>query len=420
MEIKLPYGKQKLSVNIDDKNLLEKVMPKEMPPYDKPEIIIRNALENPMGTDKLYEIAVSGDKVSIVVDDYTRPCPNEKLLLPVLEDLEKAGVSFSDILIIVACGTHTPPDYDKIKEIVGDKFARNYTVISSDVENGDYVKVGVSKQGNEIKVLREYVESDVKILLGDVEYHYFAGYGGTRKSVLPGISAEECIQNNHSQLFDSNSNTGILHGNPVSEEMNEALHMVGCDFCLNVVLNSKHQIVGAWSGRPSIVLNSAVKLVDEMYKVEIDKKPDITLIAANGHPHDINLYQALKAMHTAAQVTKKNGVIILVAECPEGYGSDLYFDWIQKYKTSSEIEKRLKEDFVLGGHKAFYHRKAIEDFKVFFVTGMDHSCAEDTFELKCHDTVEDALEKAYKILGRDSKVLVVPQGSTTHIVISNE
>jgi lactate racemase len=420
MEIKLPYGKQKLSVNISDENLLKKVMPKEMPPYDKPEIIIRNALENPMGTDKLYEIAASGDKVAIVVDDYTRPCPNEKLLLPVLEDLKKAGVPFSDIKIIVACGTHTPPDYEKIKEIVGDKVARNYMVISSDVENGDYVSVGVSKQGNDIRVLREYVEADVKILLGDVEYHYFAGYGGTRKSVLPGISAKECIQKNHSQLFDSKSNTGVLHGNPVNEEMTEALHMAGCDFCLNVVMNSSHQIVGAWSGRANNVMNSAVKLVDEMYMVEIDEQPDITLIAANGHPHDINLYQALKAMHTAAQITKKNGVIILVAECPEGYGSDLYFDWLKKYKTSSEIEKRLKEDFVLGGHKAFYHRKTIEDFKVFFVTGMDKSCAEDTFELKCYSTVQEALDVAYNTLGPDSKVLVVPQGSTTHLVYSGK
>lgn len=256
-----------------------------------------------------------------------------------------------------------------------DKVARNYTVITSDVENGEYVSVGVSKNGNEVRVLREYVEADVKVLLGDVEYHYFAGYGGTRKSVLPGVSAKECIQKNHSMLFDPKSNTGILKGNPVSEEMSEALHMAGCDFCLNVVMNSKHQIVGAWSGRASIVMSSAVKLVDEMYKIKIDEKPDITLIAANGHPHDINLYQAMKAMHTVAQITKKDGVIILVAECPEGYGSELYYDWLKKYKTSSEVEKRLKEDFILGGHKAYYHRKTIEDFKVFFVTSMDHSCA---------------------------------------------
>ncbi len=419
MKVDLPYGESKLEVEIPDNNILDVIHPKEITPRDKPEEIVLDALSHPMGTDRLGGIVTAGDRVAIVVDDYTRPCPNELLLTPILNELEGAGVNFEDITIIVACGTHTPPDYEKIKEIVGDKISRNYTVISNDVKNSEYVDIGVSKNGNKLQVLKEYMQADIRILVGDIEYHYFAGYGGTRKSVLPGISSEESIKNNHSMLFDEKSCTGVLHGNPINDEMFEALHRAGCDFCLNVVQNSHHQIVGAWSGNPNNVMDAGVKLVDEMYRVEVEEKSDITVIAANGYPHDINLYQSLKAMHTATKVTKKDGVIILVAQCPGGHGSQLYFDWLKQYKTSEEVKKRLKEDFILGGHKAFYHRSAIENFKVFFITEMDHSCAEGTFELNCHDTLKGALDKAFDLKGRDAKVLVVPQGSTTHLVYND-
>ncbi len=417
MKINLPYGKKNLQIDVSEKNLLGVIKPTEIIPPDKEEVLIKDAIDNPLGCDRLIEFVKPGDAVAIVVDDYTRPCPNEKLLLPVLGELKKAGVKDSDIKIIIATGTHSPPDYEKIKKIVGDKVARNYNVISNTQDGVEHVFVGKTKNGNSVEIIRDYLDSDIKIILGDIEYHYFAGYGGTRKSILPGISSKKTIQNNHCMLFLENSKTGKLKNNKLSMEMFEALHMASCDFCLNVVLNSNHKIVGAWAGRSEIVMDSGVKLVDSMYKKTIPEKPDIVVVSANGHPHDINLYQAMKALHSAAQITKKSGVIILVAECSEGHGSDLYMDWLKRYKTSDEVQKGLEDNFIIGAHKAYYHRKSVEDFKVFFVSSIDKTCASKDFDFECVSNVDEGLKKAFNLKGKNAKVVVLPLGTTTFVEI---
>ena len=413
MQIQLPYGKGTLPLNVPDKNLLDVVLPKEIIPPERSESLIKNALYDPLGTDRLSEIASRGDRVAIVVDDYTRPCPTEELLLPVLEELKKAGVYDSDVLVIVATGTHKSPSFEMVKKIVGDKVSRNYTVISNDSVNGEFISVGKSRRGNEIEILKDYVDADIKILVGDIEYHYFAGYGGTRKSILPGISSENTIQGNHRLLFEEHARTGVLKENPVHLEMNEAMHLAGCDFALNVVLNSNHRIVGAWAGNPEPVLDAGVKLVDDMYKREVEEKPNIVVAAANGHPHDLDLYQVVKALHGATLVLKEKGVIILVAECKEGHGSQLYVDWLKKYKTSEETETALKQDFLIGAHKAYYHLKAVENHNVIFVSSINKSEVEGTFRFKHANDLDEALRMAFNMVTEDARVLVVPRGTTT-------
>ena len=413
MQIQLPYGKGTLPLNVPDKNLLDVVLPKEIIPPEQSESLIKNALYDPLGTDRLSEIASRGDRVAIVVDDYTRPCPTEELLLPVLEELKKAGVYDSDVLVIVATGTHKSPSFEMVKKIVGDKVSRNYTVISNDSVNGEFISVGKSRRGNEIEILKDYMDADIKILVGDIEYHYFAGYGGTRKSILPGLSSENTIQGNHRLLFEEHARTGVLKENPVHLEMNEAMHLAGCDFALNVVLNSNHRIVGAWAGNPEPVLDAGVKLVDDMYKREVEEKPNIVVAAANGHPHDLDLYQVVKALHGATLVLKEKGVIILVAECKEGHGSQLYVDWLKKYKTSEETEAALKQDFLIGAHKAYYHLKAVENHNVIFVSSIDKSEVESVFRFKHANDPNEALKKAFDIAGKDARMLVVPRGTTT-------
>ncbi len=377
--------------------------------------MIQEALQHPLGTDRLCTMTGPGETVAIVIDDYTRPCPTKIILPPVLEELKNAGVNDLDVLIIIATGTHCPPTADVIKDLVGDKVFRNYMISSNDAVNGNHVNVGRTKRGNDIEILKEYVEADFKILLGDIEYHYFAGFGGTRKSILPGISSKNTIQRNHSLLFEKHSSMGQLKENPINQEMNEAMHFAGCDFALNVVQNSQHRIVSAWAGKPELVMDAGVKLVDTMYKKEISDAPDIVIAAANGHPHDINLYQAMKAMHTACQIVKPNGVIVLVAECPEGHGSQLYIDWLKKYKTSGEIQKALQDNFIIGAHKAFYHRIAVENHPVIFVSAMDSPDVTELFGFTKEKTPDDALSKALSLSGSQSRVLVVPQGTTTFL-----
>ena len=415
MHIELPYGSGTLPLDVPERNLIDVVVPNEYIPPRQPEVMIKEAIHNPLGTEKLSAMTGPGETVAIVIDDYTRPCPTQLLLPPVLEELKAAGVNDLDILIIIATGTHTPPSPDVIKQLVGDKIFRNYMIISNDAVNAEHVAIGQSKRGNTIEILKQFMEADVKILLGDIEYHYFAGYGGTRKSILPGISSKASIQRNHSMLFEAHACMGVLKQNPINQEMNEAMHLAGCDFAVSVVQNSSHKIVDAWAGKPELVMDAGVKLVDAMYKKEISTSPDIVITAANGHPHDINLYQAMKALHTACQIVKPQGVIILVAECPAGHGSQLYVDWLKRYKTAQEIQKALNSNFVIGAHKAYYHRMAIEHHPVIFVSSMETSEVEGLFEFTQEPTPNDALAKAFSLQGDKASVLVVPQGTTTHL-----
>jgi len=413
MHIQLPYGKGTLPLDIPDKNLIEVVVPKEFISPQQPELMIKDALHNPLGADRISETVEPDETVAIVIDDYTRPCPTKMLLSPVLEEVKNAGVNDLDITIIIATGTHTPPSPEMIKELVGDKISRNYMIISNDAVNGQHVDVGKTKRGNDIEVLKEYVEADFKILLGDIEYHYFAGYGGTRKSILPGISSKNTVQRNHSLLFEKNSRMGVLRENPIHQEMNEAMHFAGCDFALDVVQNSHDRIVGAWAGNPELVMDAGVKLVDSMYRRTVSERPDIVVTAANGAPHDINLYQAMKAMYNACQIIKDDGVIILIAECKQGHGSQLYIDWLSMYKTAQEVQDALCKSFVIGAHKAYYHRQAVESHTVICVSSMDKAQIEGFFEFKYATSPNEALQQAFTLKGKDARVLVLPQGTTT-------
>lgn len=412
MDIQLPYGKTFLSLHIDNENFLFET-PNEKQGLEKINDVISRTLDHPLDIQPLSEMISPGDTISIVVDDYTRPAPTKILLPPLLDKLLENGVKKTDVTIIIATGTHTSPTINQKIQILGKDIIDQYNVISNDVTNGEYVCVGSSSFGNDIHILKEYMDADIKILLGDIEYHYYAGYGGTRKSVLPGVASMDTIQRNHSMMFQQKSCMGLLDENPISIEMVEAMNMAGCPLALSSVLNSHHEIVGIWAGKPETVMQQGVNLVDSMYKKTLCAQPDIVVIAADGHPHDLNLYQALKALYTASQVIKDNGVIILIAACPEGMGNELYKTWMQEYETSGEIQKALTQHFKLGAHKAYYHRNILEKYQVILVSELQDSFVKEKLGFIPEENPTSALMKAYELIGEDKTVLVAPQGSTT-------
>jgi len=413
MEISLPYDTRHLPLSLEKTKNVIIAHPKESPALIHVKDKIRKAVLSPIGVGPLSTIVSPGLKIVIVVDDYTRPAPTKQLLPPLLSELLKYGIKKTDITIIIAAGTHVPSSYEKMIQILGKEIVNQYSVISSDVKNSTYVSVGTSSYGNEIQVLKEYVEADIKILVGDIEYHYYAGYGGTRKSVLPGVSSVKSIQQNHGMMFHKECAMGILDTNPINTEMIEAMDMAGCDFALSAVLNSQHEIVGVWAGDPKRVMQKGVALVDEMYKKKFCQLQDIVISAADGSPHDINLYQALKALYSASRIAKKNGVIILIAACPEGIGNELYASWLEKYTSAYEIQELLEKDFKLGAHKAFYHRQATEKNMVILVSELQDSFVKEKLGFIPASNPNEALKMAVAQVKKNPNILVAPRGSTT-------
>jgi nickel-dependent lactate racemase len=410
----LPYGKSEVCVRIPTRNFLGSIEPREKPGVPDAKVEIERALKEPIGCKKLSEIAKPESKVAIVVDDATRPAPSGLIIPPILDELSKAGVKDDDVTIIFACGTHRAVTRDEAAKLLGESVLSRVKTVSHDCKAQDMVHVGTThKYGTKILLNRVFVEADMRILTGDVCFHYFAGYGGGGKSVLPGVAGEETVKHNHALLLDPNAKSGILNGNPVHEDIVEAVKMARVDFVLNIVSNSKREIVKAFAGDLEQVFSEGVKLVDEMYRVQVDRRTDIVVVSPGGYPADVNLFQAYKGVDNALEVVKRGGVIILVAELPDGHGNQDFYDWMVKFNDLKAVEREVKRNFVVGGSKAYYYMKALQKAQIILVSSMPDYYATNVFKLKTARAVNDALNEAFNIAGKNAKIWTLPYGNYT-------
>lgn len=415
VDVWLPYGKTDVCVRVPARNLIGSIEPKERPPCPYPNAEVERALRDPIpkGMRRLSEIALPESKVAIVVDDHTRRASSGPILLPVLAELNLAGVKDENITVIFASGTHRPVKPEEATVLLGDEVTKRVKAVSHDCKATDLVLVGTTKHGNKVFLNRTFVEADVRVLLGDVGFHYYAGYGGGRKSVLPGVAGEETIKFNHSLMLSADARTGVLDGNPVHEDMTEAAKLAKVDFIVNVVTNSKCEIIEAFAGELEPAFNQGVKLVDEMYRVTVERRAEIVVVSCGGAPADINLYQAYKAVDAALEVTKRGGVIVLIAECPEGHGNQVFYDWMVRFPDLKAVEKEIKRNFVLGGHKAYYLLKALQNHQIILVSTLPDYYATSIFKLKTARAVNDALNEAFNVAGKAARVWTIPQGNYT-------
>lgn len=413
VDVWLPYGKTEICARIPTRNFLDTIEPKEKQGAEDPTKEIKRALSQPIGTPRLKDMAKAGDKVAIVVDDATRATPSYLMVPPILDELNEAGVKDEDVTVIFGCGTHRPVTPDEQETILGKETLARVKTVSHDHKAEDQIFLGKTSHGTEVYVNKTFAEADIKILAGDINLHYYAGYGGGRKGVLPAVASKKTIQQNHAMLLDPNATTGVLEGNPVHEDMTEAAELAKVDFTLNIVTNSKKELVQAFAGDLKQAFIEGTKLVDEMYKVTIDKRANIVVVSAGGYPSDINMYQASKAIHNVLDAVKRNGVIILAAECPEGHGNEVFCEWMEKFGDLKRVQKEIGKRFVLGGHKAYYLLKTLQKATIILVSVMPDCYAVNTFKMRTARAMNDALRDAFDIAGKNAKVYVMPYGGST-------
>jgi len=420
VEVWLPYDKTEVCARIPTRNFLGTIEPKEKPSAPDAEAEILRALNEPISSKPLNEIVESGNRVAIVVDDVTRPAPTRIIVPSLLEKLNQLGVEDENVTIIFGCGTHRAVKLDEAKQILGEDISNCVKTLSHDCNAKDHIYLGTTKKhGTKVFVNKIFAEADVRILTGDIEMHYYAGFGGGRKSVLPAISSAETIQHNHALTLHPEARTSILEGNPVHEDMVEAARLAKIDFVLNVVANPKGKIVQAFAGDLEQAFYEGVKLVEEMYKVSIDRRADIVVVSPGGYPADINLYQAYKAIDNALNSVKRGGVIVLVAECPEGYGNEMFYDWMARFEDLKSVEKQIKKHFDLGGYKAYRLLKALEKAQIILISTMPDYYAVNVFKLRTARALNDALDEAFKIAGKQAKVWAIPHGHVTYPVVES-
>jgi nickel-dependent lactate racemase len=410
-EIALKYGETSLNIDIPDKNLIGIINPNFVKGVENPEDEVLRAILNPIRTPTLDKIAKPGDTVSIVVDDHTRPIKSKIIIKPLLDHLNKIGIPDENITLIIGHGSHRKIREDEAENLLGKEILERVNWLPHDANSEDLVYIGETSYKTKVYINKVFHDSNVRILTGDVCLHYYAGYGGGRKSVLPAISGMETIRHNHAMLTHPKATTGNLDGNPVHLDMTEAAKMANPQFIVNIVMNHKKEIVKAFAGDLEEAFMQGVKLVDQIYKVKVDKLADIVLVSAGGYPTDIDLYQAYKAIDSALRVVKPGGVLVVAAECRDGHGHKVFYEWMKKYQTAEEMEKEIKNNFRLGGHKAYYLLKAKEKADIILISKMNPKEVKNTFRLEPAKNLDEALEMAFAKKGRDAKILVMPEAA---------
>ena len=285
--IQIPYGKRDLTLNMRENMRLVEGPAEKIKRSHNP---IKEALGDPIGTKRLEEICEGKKNCVIVVDDHTRNAPTKKMVGALLETLEG---KMDEIKVIFATGTHRSPRRDEIRSILGEKIMEVVKIESHDCDDEEnLVYLGRTSFKTPIYIDRTYLSSEIKIITGDISLHYYAGFGGGRKSILPGLAGRETIKKNHSLLLDSKAFMGNLDGNPVHLDMMEAARMPGAypDFSLNVISDSKRDVLAASSGDLSLVFEELVKIAKKSLVKKMDNYFDDIVVGAGGYPRDINLY----------------------------------------------------------------------------------------------------------------------------------
>lgn len=325
----LAYGKTEIEISLPQDADVTVLEPRFGAAAPDGAAAVREALRKPIGCRPLREITAEkirslpqsrGCRVGIVFNDITRATPNEIIIPPIVAELREAGVRLEDIVLFNATGTHrsnTPAELDKI---LGPDLPHRFRVVQNDANGNLHRRIGKTSRGNEIRLLGDFLDCDIRILTGFIEPHFFAGFSGGGKAIMPGLAAMSSIMFNHRPLnIDSPAATwGTTSGNPIFEDVREAAGFAGDLFLVNVTLDRRKRISEVFAGELVSAHDAGIEVVRRDAMVGVDSPFDIVLTSNSGHPLDLNLYQCVKGMSAAAQIVRPGGAIVLAAECWDG------------------------------------------------------------------------------------------------------
>nr|WP_326185542.1 nickel-dependent lactate racemase [uncultured Oscillibacter sp.] len=417
MKLELGIGGGTQAVEIPDAYIQQVLLPNEVT-YDLTgEAEIRRAMAHPIGTPRLRELVHPGEKVTIVTSDITRPCPSYVMLPPVLEELEQAGADMKDVTVVFGLGSHRRHTEEEMVRLVGGEVFEKVLCVDSNPD--DCVRLGVTACGTPVDITRIVAEADRRICLGNIEYHYFAGYSGGAKAIMPGVSTRAAIQSNHSMMVRKEAYAGNLETNPLRKDIEEAAAICGVDFILNVVLDEHKQVIRAVAGDVTAAHRAGCAFLDTLYQKRIEKRADIVIVSQGGAPKDLNLYQTQKALDNAKHAVQDGGIIILVGSCKEGLGEKTFEEWLTSARHPHDLIDRIQREFRLGGHKAAAIAMVLEHADIYLVSDLEPDFVKTLF-MTPFDTVQAAYGAAAASLGADASILVMPYGGSTLPCVSDE
>jgi nickel-dependent lactate racemase len=410
MNIRVPYGLQDhLTVMVDDDRVLGQVHPHQLPAVDE-QTVLERSLREPLGAPPLERFLRDARDVLVLVNDATRPTPTAKVLETIVPFLE--GVPFR---FLVAAGSHREPTGEEIRQIFGDFGERfgDLIEIHRARQRREMVVIGTTSRGTEVAINRRVLEADRIIVMSSVEPHYFAGFTGGRKSFLPGVASFETIEQNHSLALQREAQTLALEGNPVHEDMIEAIAPLREKniFAIMTIVDRQGGLQDCAAGDLQECFSAAVEKAQKVFVVPIPHKADVVVTVAS-FPTDVNLYQSQKALENGKLALKEDGILILVSSCRGGIGDDTFARLLSRSANPRETLQQIQKGYRLGYQKAAKIAEICLWAQIWAVTELPDAQLEPLF-FKTFDNLQTALDQAFAVLEPKARVLFLMEGSLT-------
>ena len=415
-QIKIPYARTSLSFSLEEGRdcvIAENNLDTFSPSLGEDEIL-DYAFSHPIGSPSLSELAKGKSNIVIIASDHTRPVPSRQIIPRMLKEIRVSSPDAS-VTILIATGCHRRSTDDELREKFGEEvFEQERIVVHDSADESSLVSIGRLPSGGNLKINRIAFSADLLISEGFIEPHFFAGFSGGRKSVLPGIAAEDTVFYNHNAAFikDAKARVGILDGNPIHEDMIYAARKAKLRYIVNVVLNTEHRIIGAFSGDVDAAHRKGVQFLSSLAGISM-RKADFTITSNGGYPLDQNIYQAVKGMCTAEAFTKPGGVIIMASSCVDGHGGDAFYSTFSSGKKASDILKEIEARNMNETRKDQWQSQVfariLSRYTVILVSEADRSLVE-SMQMIPSFSIEDAVNKADEILGKKGTINVIANG----------
>ena len=416
MELHFPYGKETLSIDIDDKNL-KGVLVSSLHDYKSqksPKDLVEEALMNPIGSERLSKLSEGKKKVVLICSDHTRPVPSKVIVPPMLREIRK-GNPDAEVTIVISTGCHRATTREELIAKFGEEIVEKENIVIHKADESPVTFLGILPSGGELLINSIVAEADLVCSEGFIEPHFFAGFSGSRKSILPGVASSTTVLANHCSEFIASpySRTGILEGNPIHRDMVWAARKAKLAFICNVVINSEKEPIYAVAGDVEKAHEEGCRFLSSLCRVKA-ATADIVISTNGGYPLDQNIYQAVKGMTAAEATVREGGVIIMLAASNDGLGGDDFYhqmaDEKDIHKTMALFLSRGRNETVPDQWQTQIFLRILMKATVVYVSSAPDGIVEDLHMVPAH-SLEEALEKARKIVGKaDATITAIPDG----------
>ncbi len=408
------YGSGSVELELPQTGRIVELNGPQRPAVDSIPEALRQALDAPIHQQPLKDWLRPGDQVTLVISDMSRFWMRQDRVIPPLVDyMNRAGIPDESIVILVANGTHAGGGEDELRTLVTEEIYRRIPVVNHDCQAGDLVYLGTTSRGTRVSVNPLAVGRKV-VSLGACTHHVMAGFGGGRKGILPGISSLEAIRQNHALALDPDAprsnpaiGNGVLEGNPLHLDMCEATAMVDQLYMVSLVMNAQMQLSRIFAGHWRDSWLEACKAAEEMYQVAIPEKADVVITSCGGYPKDMSLYQGTKAIDNVEGALKPGGTLVLLAECREGGGPPEYFDWLEPLKQGT-LDARLRAGFTIPGYIFYLNCEQARKYRILMLTTADPTALAPMGVTAFRDPAQ--LLKELEL--SDKLTYIIPNGST--------